>query len=69
MLRGQNGEDLLTYKNFILYKEDIEKRIAERKDELVFINASKGVYIEGAQHMSFIEANKKSIYLLEKNIF
>ena len=67
-VKGQNGEDLLTYKNFILYKEDIEKRIAERKDELVFINASKGVYIEGAQHMSFIEAIKKYIPV-EKTYF
>ena len=60
-VKGQNGETLLTYVNFMPYKEDVEKRIKDRKEDLTFINSSKGVYIEGAVHMSFEEAIKKFV--------
>lgn len=65
-VKGQNGEKLLTYSNFIAYKEDIERRIRTGKEKLTFINCSKGAYIEGAIHMPF----KKAIdeYISQENI-
>ena len=67
-VKGQNGEELLTYINFLPYKQDIEKRIKDRKDELVFINSSKGVYIEGAVHIPFHDAIEQYI-LPDRNDF
>lgn len=66
-VKGRNGETLLTYSNFVAYKEDIERRIkAEAGEDIVFVNASKGAYIEGAIHMSFAEAIEK--YICKENI-
>lgn len=62
-IKGINGEKLLTYNNFVAYKENIERRIAE-DEKLIFVNASKGAYIEGAIHMPFQEAVDK--YVPEK---
>lgn len=57
-VKGIDGVKLLTYSNFVAYKEDIERRIKDAED-LIFVNASKGAYIEGAIHMSFQEAIEK----------
>lgn len=59
-IKGINGEDLLTYSNFVSYKEDIEKRL-EDDEKLVLVNASKGAYIKGAIHMSFQQAIDKYV--------
>lgn len=57
-VKGQNGEQLQTYSNFIMYKEHFEKKIKENK-KLTFINATEGgAYIEGAEHMPLSEAIK-----------
>lgn len=59
-VKGQNGEMLLTYPNFIAYKEQFESKIKENKDKFEFINSSEGgAYIEGADHMPLDKAIEK----------
>lgn len=58
-VKGQNGEMLQTYENFMIYKEQFEKKI-ENNSELTFINATEGgALIEGAVNMTLSEAIKK----------
>lgn len=57
-VQGINGEELLTYKNFVLYKEWYERRV--QTGEVTLINATEGgAYIKGAVHMSFQNAIEK----------
>lgn len=55
-VEGQDGNMLLTYANFKLYKEWFENRIVDNK-ELNVINATEGgALIHGAEHMTLKEA-------------
>lgn len=57
-VKGQNGEMLRTYVNFMIYKEWFESQIEAGKVE--FINATEGgAYLEGAQYMTFEQAVEK----------
>lgn len=59
-VKGIDGRELLTYNNFVAYKEDFEERI-KNDEKLLFVNASNGAYIEGAIHMPFQEAVEKYV--------
>ena len=57
---GQNGEELVTYKNFLYYKQEIEKMIAADRGYITYINATaSGALIEGAAHMPLTQAISK----------
>lgn len=57
LVKGQNGEMLRTFYNFVLYKEWYEGTLEKYKDELTCINATEGgAYIEGAIHMPLKDA-------------
>lgn len=54
-VKGQNGEMLRTYHNFMIYKEWFESQIKE--SGIQFINATEGgAYLEGAEYMTFERA-------------
>lgn len=56
-VEGQNGEQLLTYKNFVYYKTQIEKLLREAEYPIRFINATEGgVNIEGSENMTLKQA-------------
>jgi hypothetical protein len=56
-VKGQNGEMLLTYKNFMIYKDFLENYLKDNKEKLNFVNATEGgAFIEGARHMTLMEA-------------
>lgn len=60
LVKGQNGEMLRTFYNFVLYKEWYEGTLEKYKDKLTCINATEGgAYIEGAVHMPLKEAINK----------
>lgn len=59
-VQGQNGEQLLTYDNFVYYKREIERLIEEAGESLQFINATEGgALIEGAECMTLQKAISK----------
>lgn len=54
-VKGQNGEMLRTYHNFVIYKDWFESKI--KQQNVQFINATEGgVYLEGAKYMTFEQA-------------
>lgn len=60
-VEGQNGEQLLTYKNFVYYKKAIEENMQNLNWNL--INATEGgALIKGAISMSLKEAIEKYCY-------
>lgn len=63
-VKDTEGNDILTYANFKLYKEWFETEIAEMKGIRVINATEGGAYIEGAEHLTLKQVHEE---LCEKN--
>lgn len=52
IVKGYDGKQLYTSKAYLYYKKQIENIINDNK-KLMFVNCSKGAFIEGAEHIDF----------------
>lgn len=54
-----DGNDILTYANFKIYKEWFESEISGMKDVRVINATEGGAYIQGAEHLSLRQVNEE----------